>query len=105
MANYWDYSSPYHALLPNAQCPMPPINLMQSDRPQPNSYDVKVTLLLAGGHQYALWLKSDSAMLENLLKVVVARSQNQPANTLFQLPVNEGHTALCFPSEHLIGVL
>ncbi len=78
---------------------------MQSSLPQPNSYDVKVTLLLAGGHQYALWLKSDSPMLENLLKVVVARSQNQPANTLFQLPVNEGHAALCFPSEQLVGVL
>lgn len=78
---------------------------MQSERQQLNSYDVKVTLLLEGGHQYSLWLKSDSTILENLLKAVIAHSQNQPTNILFQLPINEGHAALCFPSKQLIGVI
>ncbi|HIK28008.1 MAG: 2OG-Fe(II) oxygenase [Oscillatoriaceae bacterium SKW80] len=78
---------------------------MQSEHQQFNSYDVKVTLLLEGGHQYPLWLKSDSPILENLLKVVVAHSQNQSTNILFQLPINEGHAALYFSSKQLIGVI
>lgn len=77
---------------------------MESARQMPESYDVKVKLLLNGGHQYTLWLKSDAPLLENLLKVLVARSQNQAVSTLFQLPIDEGHSGLCFPSEYLIGV-
>ena len=78
---------------------------MESDYPRSESMDVKVKLLLSGGHEYTLWLKSDAPMLESLLKVLVNRSQNQTSATLFQIPVDEGHSALCFPSDHLIGVV
>ena len=78
---------------------------MESDYPRSESMDVKVKLLLNGGHEYILWLKSDSPLLESLLKVLVNRSQNQASAILFQIPVDEGHSALCFPSDHLIGVV
>lgn len=69
------------------------------------SKDVKVKLLLLGGYEYTIWLKSDAVLLENLLKVLVARSQNQQTATLFQIPIEENRAALCFPSDHLVGVV
>jgi SM-20-related protein len=78
---------------------------MESVTPLSTTQDVKVKLLLAGGHEYILWLKPDAPLLENLLKALVARSQNQASSTLFQIPIDEGHSALCFPSDHLIGVV
>ncbi|MCT7949023.1 2OG-Fe(II) oxygenase [Ancylothrix sp. C2] len=69
------------------------------------SKEVKVKLLLLGGHEYTIWLKSDAVLLESLLKVLVARSQNQQTTTLFQIPLEESRSALCFPSEHLVGVI
>ncbi|MBD2744002.1 2OG-Fe(II) oxygenase [Coleofasciculus sp. FACHB-1120] len=69
--------------------------------------DIKVKLLLAGGHQYTVFLKSDAPLLENLVKTVVARSYKQENGFygLFQIPIDEGHASLCFPSEHLIGLV
>ncbi|MBD1890388.1 MULTISPECIES: 2OG-Fe(II) oxygenase [unclassified Coleofasciculus] len=69
--------------------------------------EIKVKLLLAGGHQYTVFLKSDAPMLENLLKTVVARSYKQEDGFygLFQIPIDEGRASLCFPSEHLVGVV
>ena len=69
--------------------------------------DVKVKILLAGGHQYSISLKSDAALLHNLLKAVVSRSYKQEENFygLFQIPLDDGSSSLCFPSEHLIGLV
>lgn len=78
---------------------------MESTQRKTEPQDVKVQLLLAGGHQYSLWLKSDSPMLENILKLLVARTQNQTASTLLQIPINEGHGALCVPSDNLVGLV
>jgi Rps23 Pro-64 3,4-dihydroxylase Tpa1-like proline 4-hydroxylase len=74
---------------------------------QPNLQDVKVKLLLTGGHQYTLYLKPDAPLLHSLMTVLVARAQKQEANfsCLFQIPLEEGRTALYFPSEHLVGLL
>jgi SM-20-related protein len=80
---------------------------MQSASQQLESKDVKVNLLLAGGHQYTVYLKSDAPMLHNLLTTIVARAYKQQlaANGLFQIPINEGSSVLCFPSEHLVGMV
>lgn len=69
--------------------------------------DIKVKLLLAGGHKYTLYLKTDNPLLHNLMSTLAARSQQQkPAlSHLFQIPINEGREAICFPSEHLIGLV
>ncbi|BAY74961.1 prolyl 4-hydroxylase alpha subunit [Nostoc linckia NIES-25] len=71
------------------------------------SKDVKVQLLLTGGHQYTVYLKSDSPLLHSLLTKIVARAYKQDSDleNLFQIPINEGRSVLCFPSEHLIGVV
>ncbi|WP_445636625.1 2OG-Fe(II) oxygenase [Nostoc sp. DSM 114161] len=71
------------------------------------SKDVKVQLLLTGGHQYTVYLKSDAPLLHSLLTKIVARAYKQESDleNLFQIPINEGRSVLCFPSEHLIGVV
>lgn len=80
---------------------------MKSTWQQSESKDVKVKILLSGGHDYTLYLKSDAPLLQNLLKALAACSQNLETKLsgLFQIPINEGHSALCFPSKHLIGVV
>jgi SM-20-related protein len=90
-----------------------PINIqkqaifMQSALQQLESQDVKVKLLLSGGHEYNIYLKSDAPILHNLLTTVVARAykQESASSGLFQIPMNEGSSLLCFPSEHLVGVV
>jgi Rps23 Pro-64 3,4-dihydroxylase Tpa1-like proline 4-hydroxylase len=74
---------------------------------QPNLQEVKVKLLLTGGHQYTLYLKSDDPLLHSLVTAIVVRSQKPetPFSYLFQIPVEEGRAALSFPSEHLIGLV
>jgi SM-20-related protein len=69
--------------------------------------DIKVQLLLAGGHQYTVYLKSDAPELNSLLATIVARAYKQESDlqNLFQIPINEGRSVLSFPSEHLIGVV
>ncbi|MDZ8068953.1 MAG: 2OG-Fe(II) oxygenase [Nostoc sp. DedQUE08] len=80
---------------------------MQLASQQFESKDVKVQVLLTGGHQYTVYLKSDAPILHSLLTTVVARAYKQESElqNLFQIPINEGRSVLCFPSEHLIGVV
>lgn len=72
-----------------------------------NALDIKVKLLLAGGHKYTLYLKTDNPLLYTLMSTLASRSQQQePAiSQLFQIPLNEGRKALCFPSDQLIGLI
>ncbi len=80
---------------------------MQLTSQQFESKDVKVQLLLAGGYQYTVYLKSDAPVLHSLLATIVARAYNQEsaAHSLFQVPINEGHSALCFSSDRLVGLV
>jgi len=80
---------------------------MEFSPQKPNFQDVKVKLLLTGGHEYTLYLKADSPLLHNLVTAIVARSQKQEAlfSCLFQVPIDEGRASLYFPSEHLVGLL
>ncbi|MFN6558401.1 MAG: hypothetical protein RMY28_001145 [Nostoc sp. ChiSLP01] len=80
---------------------------MESDSQQLELKSVKVQLILAGGHQYTVYLNSDAPVLHTLLTTIVARAypKESASNCLFQIPINEGHSVLCFFSEHLIGVI
>src|SRR4028119_79723 len=80
---------------------------MEFDLKQPNSQDIKVKLLLTGGHQYTLYLKSDAPLLQSLMTTLVSRSYKQETvvSYLFQIPIEEGRGSLCFPSDQLIGLV
>jgi SM-20-related protein len=74
---------------------------------RPNVQEVKVKLLLTGGHQYTLYLKPDSPLLHSLMTAIVARAQKQETvfSYLFQIPFEEGRAVVSFPSEHLVGLV
>lgn len=80
---------------------------MQLAPQQLESQNVKVKLLLSGGHEYTVYFKSDAPILHNLLTTVVARAYKQESadHGLFQIPINEGNSVLCFPSQHLVGMV
>ncbi len=68
--------------------------------------DVKVKILLTGGHQCTITLKSDTPLLHSLVKTLVDRTQQTPGfPTLFQIPIDDGRSALSFPGEHLVGLV
>lgn len=70
------------------------------------SPDVRVKLLLTGGHQYTLYLKPDAPLLHSLMNAIASRSGQQAFfSCLFQIPIEEGRAALCFPSEDLVGLV
>lgn len=72
-----------------------------------NSQDVKVTLLLTGGHQYTLYLKPDDPLLHSLMSTIITRAQKQETvfSYLFQISLEGGRATLSFPSEHLVGLI
>jgi len=79
-------------------------------QPATATQTVKVTLLLAGGHQYTLSLPSNSPILVAVMKVLASQTGNTgnngaSASQLFQIPLNDDRQALCFPSHHLIGAV
>lgn len=80
---------------------------MESSSQQSPVQDIKVTILLMGGHHYTIVVKSDSLLLMNLLKTVAAQTQSQSTGSskLFQIPVNDDQQSLWFPSHHLVGIV
>lgn len=74
---------------------------------QTKSQDVKVTLLLTGGHQYTLYLKPDDPLLHSLMTTIMTRAQKQGTvfSYLFQVSIEGGRATLSFPSEHLVGLV
>ncbi|MEG4634439.1 2OG-Fe(II) oxygenase [Microcoleus sp. AR_TQ3_B6] len=76
--------------------------IQQQIKPQ----DVKVKILLTGGHQCTVTLKSDTPLLHSLVKTLVDRTQQTPGfSTLFQIPIDDGRSALSFPGDHLVGLV
>lgn len=68
--------------------------------------DVKVKILLTGGHQCTITLKSDTPLLHSLVKTLVDRTQATVGfSTLFQIPIDDGRSSLSFPGEHLVGLV
>jgi SM-20-related protein len=80
---------------------------MQLSSQIPQAQDVKVKLLLNGGHEYTVRLKADEPLLHELLTTIVARAYKQETveHNLFQIPMDEGNSVLSFPSEHLVGIV
>lgn len=72
-----------------------------------HSQDVKVTLLLTGGHQYTLYLKPNDPLLQSLMATIITRAQKQKTvfSYLFQISLEGGRATLSFPSEHLVGLV
>jgi Rps23 Pro-64 3,4-dihydroxylase Tpa1-like proline 4-hydroxylase len=67
---------------------------------------VRVDLLLSGGHRQALELAEDSLLLRELLDALVARLSPGPARiVLFQVPIDDGRTALTFASDQLVALV
>ncbi len=69
--------------------------------------EVRVTVLLAGGHQYALTLPSNAPLLQTLVNTLVAQSQtpHHPPSGLLQLPLGEKQAALIVPMHQLVGLV
>ncbi|PSB04843.1 proline hydroxylase, partial [filamentous cyanobacterium Phorm 46] len=68
--------------------------------------DIKVKILLTGGHQCTIILKSDTPLLHSLVKTLVDRTQATVGfSTLFQIPIDDGRSSLSFPAEHLVGLV
>jgi predicted 2-oxoglutarate/Fe(II)-dependent dioxygenase YbiX len=66
---------------------------------------VRVDILLAGGHRQALELEADSPLLQGLLDALVARVAAAPGRAVvFQIPIEEGRSALTFTSDQLVGL-
>ncbi len=66
---------------------------------------VHVMLSLAGGHQCALALDyANDPLLSELFDALIKRSQNQPANRIFKIPLDEGRSAMYIPSESIVGI-
>lgn len=68
---------------------------------------VKVNILLKGGHNYTIWLNTNSPLLHSLLAVTRGESQQQPnsSSQWFHIPLENGQSALSFPQSSLVGVL
>lgn len=68
---------------------------------------VKVNILLNGGHNYTIWLNTNSPLLHSLLAVTRGESQQQPnsSSQWFHIPLENGQSALSFPQSSLVGVL
>ncbi|WP_445241671.1 hypothetical protein [Microcoleus vaginatus] len=79
---------------------------MTYTQPQIKPQDIKVKILLTGGHQCTVTLKSDTPLLHSLIKTLVDRTQQTPGfSTLFQIPIDGGRSALSFPGENLVGLV
>lgn len=74
--------------------------------PPPPSDRVRVTLLLAGGHQCALDLAAEDPILEAFFEAIAARSKGQsPPPRLFQVPMGGDRALICFASIDLVGLV
>ncbi len=67
--------------------------------------EVKVTLLLFGGHQQALFIKPEDPLLNQLYTAAYDQAQHRPSQELFQIPLDHGRSSLCFPAQHLTGII
>ncbi|MEG3911527.1 2OG-Fe(II) oxygenase [Microcoleus sp. w2-18bC1] len=79
---------------------------MTYTQPQIKPQDIKVKILLTGGHQCTVTLKSDTPLLHSLVKTLVDRTQQTLSfSPLFQIPIDDGRSTLFFPGEHLVGLV
>ncbi len=69
--------------------------------------DITVKILLTGGQEYTVILKSDSLILRSLFQAVglLSKWEGNPLAKVFEIPIDKGRASLCFPREHLIGLV
>jgi Rps23 Pro-64 3,4-dihydroxylase Tpa1-like proline 4-hydroxylase len=75
---------------------------------QPGVREIKVKLMLAGGHAAMLVLAPEHPLLAQLLRTVAAPangSDDAAPATLFQIPIEGGRASLTFASHQLVGVV
>ena len=74
---------------------------------QPGAREIKVKLMLAGGHAAMLVLPPEHPLLAQLLQTVAALANGLPESSpaLFQIPVEGGRASLTFASHQLVGVV
>ncbi|MGE0449971.1 MAG: 2OG-Fe(II) oxygenase [Vicinamibacterales bacterium] len=68
--------------------------------------DVDVEILLSGGHRFAVTLPSDSIILVNLVRSLAAKLEGSAGHeaALFQIPLQDGRTALTFCDRDLAAI-
>ncbi|MUL34876.1 hypothetical protein [Gloeocapsopsis dulcis] len=67
--------------------------------------EVLVEILLNGGFRYQIKIKSDNPLLRSLIAAFLARTQGKKDSFLFQIPIQENKSSLCFTSDHLVGLI
>ncbi|MGC1245717.1 MAG: 2OG-Fe(II) oxygenase [Spirulinaceae cyanobacterium] len=67
--------------------------------------EVKVTLLLSGGHEKTFYLPSDHPLLYELVYRFMTSDVSQATPPSWQIPLQENRAALYLSAEHLIGVI
>jgi SM-20-related protein len=74
---------------------------------QPGAREIKVKLMLAGGHAAMLVLPPEHPLLAQLLATVAAPANGRPESlpAVFQIPVEGGRASLTFASHQLVGVV
>lgn len=68
------------------------------------SETIHVILLMAGGHQCELSLSLDAPLLRELFQVLMNPSEAQTTSKVFEIPIEEDNSCLCFPSQSLVAV-
>ncbi len=66
--------------------------------------DIDVTLLLDGGHQYSIVVSPDSPLLQQLFEATLD-PDGLAAKEIFQIPIQRGHSSLCFRGDRLLGLI
>jgi len=68
---------------------------------------IKVNILLNGGHNYTIWLNTNSPLLHELLAVIRGKPQQQTnlSSQWFHIPLENGQAALSFPESSLVGIV
>jgi SM-20-related protein len=80
---------------------------MESPSQPPLPKEIQVKILLTGGHEYEVSLPPDAPLLHNLIAALVdyAHGQENSSSRLFQIPIEQGRSALCFASKQLVGLV
>jgi Rps23 Pro-64 3,4-dihydroxylase Tpa1-like proline 4-hydroxylase len=74
---------------------------------QPGVREIKVKLMLSGGHAAMLVLPPEHPLLAQLFQTIAAPGDSEaaPPATLFQIPIEGGRASLTFASHQLVGVV
>lgn len=86
---------------------MPPKSQQQFSKSQQQLADpqeIKVTILLTGGHDYTVPMPPDAPLLRQLFEVMLDQT-NDHSKTLFQIPVSKARGMLCFRGDRLVGLV